>query len=96
MRQGTFGLGEVWRGAAKRKVGVMQSWGPSREVEKVKVKDAEKVRRDTMIRLEARSFANTLEEYATAFRNDGKPDLGGVLNKAARWIRYFNDGDKEP
>jgi hypothetical protein len=64
----------------------MESWGPSREVEKPKRTKAEL---RTMFIIEARSHANTLDELAAAHRmihrhNDTIPL---AMEKAAKFIR---------
>lgn len=63
----------------------MDSWSTSREVEKPKLT---KTQQRTMMIIEARSHANTLEELARVYRTIHQNEsIPVAMEKAARFIR---------
>ena len=58
--------------------------------------EASETQQATMMRLEARSHANTCEELAQAMKRLNRLDLADALEKAAKFIRYFETIASQP
>ena len=92
-RQATFSDdAEAIRDAEQRVIELLGAAVPAGEAHP---QDETAQRREVMLRLEARSFTNTLEEHAAIVALQNRPDLAAVLQKASKWIRLLN-GVSEP